>query len=374
MIPLTIVTGFLGSGKTTLVAHLLDATEGRRIGVVVNDMATESIDVAYLHGGEHVLPPDSELISAITGGKVGSNRRAVLYDHLKRLSRLEPAPDAVVVETSGSSPVHELVAELTREEPERTVLLDSVVAVVDSSQIGTYRRDSRLRALLVHQLEAADLIVLNKVDRASMFSRVRARHWVRRVNPYARIVTAEFGRLPASEIIATGRRRENRGVPQGTNPQSTFVDENRLLARHLEDRIPFHPERFERWLNGEWPGIERIKGFVWLADDMTNVYVVDGAGSQREIGIEGTWYASLASEEMPDDKALQQELEGNEYGDRRQSITVIGTPEAVEREVSELRRCTLTAPELDRGPIGWSQYNNPFTAQFQEDAETEESE
>lgn len=369
MIPVTIVTGFLGSGKTSLVAHLLDSTIGRAIGVIVNDLAVESTDLAYLHGGEHIRNRGSRQIRAITGGRIGTNRRESLRTEL--LSLLDEAPEAVVIETSGSSPVDEIVRTVTDMGRTRAVVLDSVITIVDASQIDIYRRDSRLRALFIHQIEIADLVVLNKLDRTRRIDRFRARRFLKRVNRLAEMGACEFGRLPPEEIIATGRRQRlvpdpapGTEVPADAAIQAT--DDNQLLARQLQDRVPFHPDRFERWLDSEWPGIVRVKGFFWLATEMEHVFVVDAAGTQREIGLEGTWYAAIDPKERPDDRELRREIEDNPYGDRRQALTIIGAPDAVERNLAELRRCLLTNPELESGVHAWARYRDPITPQFKE--------
>lgn len=363
MIPVTIVTGFLGSGKTSLVAHLLDSTIGRPIGVIVNDLSVESTDLAYLHGGEHIRNRGSRLFRAVTGGRIGTNRRESLRTEL--ISLLEEKPEAVVVETSGSSPVDELVRAIGAMEQSHGIVLDSVITLVDVSHLDTYRRDPRHRALYAHQIERADLVVLNKLDRTGAVDRFRARRILRRINRRAELGTSEFGRLPPEEVVATGRRQR---LAAGTevSPRGQFAtnDDNQLLARQLQDRIPFHPERFERWLNTEWTGIVRVKGFFWLATDMERVFVVDAAGSQREIGLEGTWYAVVPSEERPDDRELRREIDGNPYGDRRQALTIIGAPDAVERQLVELRRCLLTNPELESGVHAWERYPDPISPQF----------
>ena len=136
------------------------------------------------------------------------------------------------------------------------------------------------------------------------------------------------------------------------------------MARFLTEERPFHPDRLDTWLNGEWPGIVRIKGFVWLASDMDHVYVIDVAGPQREVGKEGTWYAAIPEDERPEDAEITEQVNRGLYGDRRQALTIIGVPDAVERELRNLRACLLSGPELDRGPRGWRNMTDPIQARF----------
>jgi G3E family GTPase len=372
MIPITVVTGFLGSGKTSLIAHLLDTAGDRRIAVIVNDLAAESIDTAFLHGGEHISMKESDLIRTIAGGRIGAGKRKDLEQTIQELAEHSRPPEAIVIETSGSSPVLELSNRLYRHNKlKEKVYLDTVIAMVDTTTFGTYWKDTQLQPLLADQLAAADLIVLNKFDRAGFFQRLSGRRLVGKVNPGARLGTADFGRLPVEEIIATGRRpgqTETASAPTPSSQERSIAPSNPafhpLVARFLNEDRPFHPERLDRWLNTEWPGIIRIKGFVWLASDMEHVYVVDMAGPQREMGMEGTWYAAVPPEEVPDDPIIKEALAEGAFGDRRQAITVIGVPDAVERELRNLRQCLLSRTELDRGPRGWGQLDDPIARRF----------
>jgi G3E family GTPase len=380
MIPITIVTGFLGSGKTSLIAHLLDATAGRRIGVLINDLAQESVDTAFLNGGEHIELRNTALLRAIPGGRIGAGRRDALITEIISLLDLDDPVEAIIVETSGSSPVLELQDALIRDAAlAGRAVLDSVITMVDTSTYIDFHRDPQLEPLLTDQLAAADLIVLNKFDRAGYWRRRSTRKGVAKINDHAAIGTSEFGRLPVDEVIGTGRRagflertgtvsRERGLLGSATNPNF-----HPLVARILKDTRPFHPERFDRWLNGEWPGVIRIKGFAWLATDMDHVYVIDVAGPQREIGMEGTWYAALPEEERPQDEQIVDAIRSGPYGDRRQTITVIGVPDAVERELRNLRACMLSGPELDRGPRGWRNLADPIRTRFNETEAAAES-
>ena len=392
MIPITIITGFLGSGKTSLVAHLLDSAVERRIGVIVNDLATESIDTAFLHGGEYISMKESKLIRTIAGGRVGAGKQDELVDTIAAFVTTEPPIEAIVIETSGSSPVLDLGTHLSREPRLKdTVRLDSIIAMVDTGTFGTYWKDPQLQPLLADQIAAADLVVLNKSDRARFWDRRRGKKIVRKINPAAHIGTAEFGRLPFDEIIATRRRGSGKTVPAGdagpaanTGASVPSVSPSNpnfrpLVARFLREDRPFHPQRLDTWLNSEWHGIIRVKGFAWLATDMVHVYVIDIAGPQREVGLEGTWNAALPADEVPDDQETRTALEHGPFGDRRQGLTVIGLPNAVERELRNLRSCLLSDTEFDQGPRGWSSLNDPINARFaaaaaQEDEEARQDE
>ncbi len=367
MIPITVVTGFLGSGKTSLIAHLLDSGDDRRIAVVINELASESIDTAFLRGGEHIVRGDDDVIRSITGGRIGAGKRKDLEETVIDLASGSTPPDVIVIETSGSSPALDLNHQLKRNKVlAGTAYIDTVITVVDTGTLTVYWKDPQLQPVLADQIAAADLIVLNKYDRAGFFERLAARRLIRRINPVAHVGTAEFGRLPVEEIIFTGRREELAASTAGTTARTTPSNPNfyPLVARFMAESRPFHPERLDRWLNTDWPGIIRVKGFAWLATDMDHVYVIDAAPRQREVGMEGTWYAAMPAEEVPEDDEIRESLASQPYGDRRQSIAVIGAPDAVERELRNIRSCLLSRTELDRGPRGWRNFHDPIGVQF----------
>jgi G3E family GTPase len=374
MIPITVVTGFLGSGKTSLVAHLLDSTQDRRIAVVVNELAASSIDSAYLHGGEHIVMHDEPLLRAVSGGRAGAGKQSETIDQLLELTELDPPPEAIVVETSGSSPVAELTAQIERNSAlSDRAELDSVITMIDVTSVGSYWKDPQLRMLLHDQIHSADLIVLNKMDRAGFWMRRSTLSLVKRNSNRSELISAEYGRIPVEEVIATGRRSVRSAAINGSE-QSPVVSNPRfrpVVARQVTETRPFHPERLHHWLDTDWPGIIRVKGFAWLATDMNQVFVIDVSAEQREVGIEGTWYGALPPGDRPEAPEVSAAMASGPWDDRRQSLTVIGTPEAVEREMRNLRACLLTDTELDRGPQGWVRLPDPISAQFV-DADTPE--
>ncbi len=364
MIPITLVTGFLGSGKTSLLAHLLDNTEGRRIAVIINDMAPRCIDGVYLRGGEFLLTEDDETIRTISGGRVGAGKREALVEQVQELARSEPAPEAILVETSGGSPALS-VADALENDPalKDLVTVDSIITMVDTAAFPGIWSDSLLKPVLVDQISAADLVVLNKFDRAGFLARVRSRLVIKSVRPGVPVIAAEFGRLDPVDILHTDRRAS---APPHLKKNRSNPNHYPLVARQLEETRPFHPERLHEWLSRDWPGIVRVKGFLWLATDMEHVYVVDSADDQRELGMEGTWYGALPEDQLPDDPRIRELLAEHPYQDRRQSITIIGEPEAVERELRGLRAALLSVTELDRGPGAWASITDPITQAFRD--------
>ncbi len=395
MIPVTVITGFLGSGKTSLIASALDGAPEKRIGVIVNDLGESSIDLAYLHGGEHVSDEPSELIRAVAGGVPSGMLLRAILDEVHYFHELpeRTRPEAILVETSGAGDPEELVRALGDHA--------RVVVVVDTSAVEAYRDDESLRPIIEAQLAAADVVVANKWDRSGWWKRRRAVAAIRAAAPAAMILRTEFGRVPLEELVGaqsgpsrvepppaqsgpsrvepppaqSGPSRVEpppaQSGPSRVEPPPAQSGPSRvepppaLVATHLVADRPFHPARLEAWLRAPWPGIIRVKGFVWIASDMDGVYVVDAAGPQREIGLEGTWYAAIPEAELPDDPAIVTAASRLPYGDRRQSLTIIGTPTAVAAARVRLESDLLSPDESAAGPGTWKTFPDPLTGRFQ---------
>lgn len=357
VIPVVMVTGFLGSGKTTLIARQLDQHEEDRLAVLVHDLGEENIDVAYLQGGEHVSLASDKRIRSVSSGPLTTSHLEQLTEELDALSQQEPPPASIVIESSGAADVTSLVRQL--QTAGSLWQLISVVTVLDTSLLGHYSKDPMIAPLLERQASVASLLVLNKWDRATRAERAEANRYVRAVCRVsgAAVSRTKFGRIRPAELL---RRRS---VPEllagGDENVSTAI-----ASIHLKERRPFHPQRLERWLGKDWPGIVRVKGFIWLATDMQGVYVLDAAGPQREVGLEGTWYAAVADRELKDDPEVQRLLAGHQWGDRRQALTVIGTSSGVTAAKDDLHAALLSDEEMAEGPELWNDYPDPLTPQF----------
>lgn len=357
VVPVVMVTGFLGSGKTTLIARQLDQHDEDSLAVLVHDLGEENIDVAYLQGGEHVSLASDKRIRSVSSGPLTTSHLEQLGEELDQLSQQEPPPAAIIIESSGAADVTSLVRQL------RTAgslwQLISVVTVLDTSLLGHYSNDPMIAPLLERQASVASLLILNKWDRATRSERAAANRYVRSVCRVtgASVVRTKFGRVRPAELFRP--RSVPAGVTRGDRELGTAIE-----SIHLKERRPFHPQRLERWLGKDWPGIVRVKGFLWLATDMEGVYVLDAAGPQREVGLEGTWYAAVGDRELKDDTEVQRLLADHPWGDRRQALTVIGSTSGVTAAQGDLHAALLTDQEMAEGPESWIDYPDPLTPQF----------
>src|SRR4051794_17615005 len=154
-VPILLVTGFLGAGKTTVVNRLLGNAGGRRIAAVVNDFGAINIDAALVAGA-------ADGVVSLANGCICCSLEGDLLRTLAGLLRRKPPPEAIVIETSGVADPADIIRNLIDPVIWREAPLEVVLCVVDAAAGAEALEDPLLRA----QLRAADVVALSKVDLA----------------------------------------------------------------------------------------------------------------------------------------------------------------------------------------------------------------
>jgi G3E family GTPase len=258
-VPVLVVSGFLGSGKTTLVRRLLaDAqAKGIRTAVVSNEFGELGIDEALLGGG-------TEEFVELAGGCVCCRLSDELVDTLQRL-RDRVDPDRIVIETSGVALPFDTQLNLYRPPVNAWIGDEACVVVVNAAQVA---EGEDLGDTFTTQVESADLLLLHKVDLVGDVDAVEAA--VRALNPDAPILRARYGDVDPELLFPTGPRERATSAPPHTH--EGFVSG--------EVRVPegLSVAEVESLLRGEHA--LRIKGFVSTAE---GVRVVQGVGRRLEL-------------------------------------------------------------------------------------------
>jgi G3E family GTPase len=194
-IPVTVLTGYLGAGKTTLVNRILAGRHGRRFAVIVNELGEIGID------GELIVGSDEELVE-LSNGCVCCTVRGDLVRTVRALLAREPAPEAILVETTGvAAPAPVAQTFLVDHVLVKRTRLDSITTLVDSRHIDDRLDDSREA---VEQVAFADQIVLNKTELAEPDKLAATEARLRRLNPLAPIIRAVRADVPIDELLGRG--------------------------------------------------------------------------------------------------------------------------------------------------------------------------
>ena len=410
-LPVTVLSGFLGAGKTTVLNHILANREGRRVAVIVNDMSEINIDAALVRDGDAALSRTEEKLVEFSNGCICCTLRDDLMREVQRLAA-EGRFDYLLIESTGiGEPLPVAATFHVRDEDGFSLAdvarLDTLVTVVDGRRFladfgstdrladqGETSGDGDARALvqlLTEQVEFADVLVVNKCDTLDEADRLLLRRVLRALNRDARILEAEHGQVPLEQMLDTGLFDYQRAqaapgwVKELMGEHTPETEAYGITSFVYAQRRPFHPARFQDLLLRGIPGVLRAKGFFWLASRMDWVGELALAGGATETRPAGHWWASRyrvrsglsrpfalpdldvrppAADELPDpaQRAALARQWVPAYGDRRQELVLIGVdlPERTIRKA--LDRCLLRDEEWRAGLGAWAQLPDPFPA------------
>lgn len=355
-LPVTVLSGFLGAGKTTLMNHVLNNRQGLKVAVIVNDMSEVNIDADLIRDGGANLSRTDEKLVEMTNGCICCTLRDDLLKEVRALAESDRF-DYLLIESTGISEPLPVAAtfDFRTEEGESlsdVAILDTMVTVVDAVNLlrdyastdflkdrGESLGDDDKRTLvdlLVEQIEFADVVVLNKVDDASPAQRDAARQIIRSLNSEADIVETSFSRAPFERILNTGRFDFERAQQHplwfkelyGFADHVPETEEYGVKNFVYRARRPFDPVRFHKFLRESWGGVIRAKGHFWIATRPEWLGEISQAGAIVKTEALGFWWANVPADRWPDDPFWRQSLKKNWsdiYGDRRQEIVFIGT-------------------------------------------------
>ncbi len=291
-VPVTIISGFLGAGKTSLLNHILSADHGLRVAVLVNDFGEINIDAALVSGvsGESTIN--------LSNGCICCSIRNDLLEATVQLIECPNPPEYIVVETSGvSDPVAVSLTFLATELQSRT-RVDSVLTVVDAEQI--YLVNEEHRRLAIDQITMADVLVLNKLDLVNDEKREELANFVRDLVPGARILQATYGKIPLDLALGVGTYDPQRFSGKSGLDVHIHADGEAQEHDHADHTLVFNTWCYTtdkplsrgavRDAVKNLPAtIYRAKGFVYLSDVPGRKGIVHVAGKRARLIMGEPW-------------------------------------------------------------------------------------
>ncbi|KJC47086.1 GTPase [Bradyrhizobium sp. LTSP885] len=267
-VPILLVAGFLGAGKTTVVNHLLAHAEGRRIAAVVNDFGAVNIDAELIAGA-------SDGVVSLSNGCICCTLEGDLLRTLATLLRRDPRPEFIVIETSGVADPSDIVRNLMDPVIWKEAPLETVLCVVDATQPASVLNDALVRS----QLRAADVVALNKVDLVDAGSRTQMRDAIRALRPAAVIVDAMHGEVPTALLFPTDI--DHVPEPREPGPRRPTVDRFETLSWTSER--PVSLPRLQQAIGRLAPKLARAKGLFETTEQPGRLMVFQLAGGRATL-------------------------------------------------------------------------------------------
>ena len=384
--PVLLLTGYLGSGKTTLVNKILANKKGIKFAVIVNDIGEVNIDADLIEAGGVVDQKDDSLV-ALQNGCICCTLKMDLVQQLNEIVSQQKF-DYIVIEASGicePAPIAQTICAYPQMYPDLAkkgkAVLDSIVTVVDARRMcdefsagsDLLKKDLQeddLENLLIQQIEFCNIILLNKVDDVSKDELGLVKKIIRSLQPKAEIIECNYGDVDLDKIINTGdfdfdkvatsaawiaeieghdeeeeehkhhhdhdeheddhdEHEEHHDHHHGLeNEESGEALEYNIQTFVYNARKPFDINFFDDFVARQWPKqIIRCKGLCYFANEKDICYVFEQAGKQVSLRNAGQWYATMPQfqlrEFLEKNPKLKKDWE-EPYGDRMQKLVFIG--------------------------------------------------
>lgn len=382
-LPVLLLTGYLGSGKTTLVNRILSNKKGIKFAVIVNDLGEVNIDASLIEKGGVVGKKDDSLV-ALQNGCICCTLKMDLVEQIEEISS-SGRFDYIVIEASGicePAPIAQTICSLPAISDKfgpngQSVRLDCITTVVDALRmqsefscgealpLGNFEEDD-LEKLIIEQIEFCNIILLNKSAEVHPDELGKIKQIIHALQPKARIIECNFCDIDLSAILDTK-------MFDFDNVATSAAWINEIEGEHEEEdhdgehhhhhhddeegeaeeygistfvyyrRRPFDINRFDNYVAKKWSkSVIRAKGLCYFSDEADKCYLFEQAGVQKSIKDAGLWYATMPKEELAEmmlkDPTLSRDWD-EEYGDRMIKIVFIGQHMDKDAICEDLDRC-----------------------------------
>lgn len=344
-VPVTIVCGLHGSGKTTVMQQLLAEYRGGPLAFVVVQPTGFNFDASLIRGLSAALERKHDAVYEVQEDDPAvdwGDRLVEIVEECAAANRF----DHLYVELGGGCSVMDAVDSLD--------YIHNVVCVIDSLELLQEVLGKTPDGTISASADEASSIVLQKPDLLNATELQKCWEYMQTLRPDAALIESHFGEIPPDFLSA------ELVLPE---PQQARELVTTTVARVFAARRPFHPQRFHDLCFGEWPDIWRVKGFFWLATRMELVGGFSLTNTSCSSGPGGHWWAAVPRDQWPKEKDLLDRIEQSwrePYGDRRQELVLLGEPAALDAIAQRLNECLLTDGEVEQGPSVWAHWPDPF--------------
>lgn len=361
--PVTIITGYLGSGKTTVMNELLRNKGSEKIAVIVNDMGSINIDASLIKS-TNVAQHDVSMVE-LSNGCICCTLQDAFMNQINNIADNKDV-EKILVEASGISDPSAIAAgfiEYQRMGLSKNVYLDSIVCVADADRIYTEflddlkgsdslyaDQDPDIINLVIDQIEFCNTILLNKCDLLSADKIEQVYKTIRTLQKDADIIQCIQGKVNPDRIF-NNKKFDFEKIMQSSRiqeqlsrgKQEEIQDEHGITSFLYEEKKPFDYDKFMAFLENDYPEeIIRAKGYVWFYDDDIHVQLFEQAGRNASVTIVSNWLAAFGEKER--EREIRENPEiledwDEKYGDRLNQIVFIGKNLDRDQIISRLQIC-----------------------------------
>lgn len=316
LIPLAILTGYIGVGKTTLINRILQANHGLKIAILVRDMGSIHVD------SQMIVGRDSEMVT-LANGCIFRSLRGDLVQTINDLLNLDSPPEYIILEQRGITDPAQTVLKINRSYLRNHVRIDSIIAVVDVEQFKT--RGVKPENLLNKQIRLADVVILNKADLVDEATMAKAQEWVGGVINRASVFEATECNVPLDKVLSIGTY----------NPQTAFDTSGHGVHAYDIEELDEHQHHDQSIVYATW---------AWECEEALVFAEVRRVLDDLPMGVfraKGVLYL----QEMPDKKVVLQLVNNRvrlsvdeAWGDKspKTSLVIMGEVGAFKRKILDL--------------------------------------
>lgn len=390
--PITLLCGYLGAGKTTLMNKVLTNQKGYKVAVIVNDIGEINVDESLIAKGANIT--DTSSIVGLQNGCICCTLKSDLVQQIENLIA-QKRFDYILIEASGvcePMPIAQAIEQI------RNGRLDNVVSVVDAKRLvdefssgdTLLKKDmdeEDIESLLVQQIEFCSTLIINKKDLVTADEMKKVHAVVKALQPHVKVIEASHGDVAVEDILNTERfdfetvfesaawvshleradeddddddehNHEHEHDEHGHHHEHDHDEHEHHHHEHIHEgddedeygignfvyyrRRPFNRDKLEEFA-GRWPrNIIRCKGVLWFSDEENMAYVFETSGRQISAGASGQWLASCSKKEQEEVLASEPKIRAEwdeKVGDRMIKLCIIGQKldkDAVCRELDAL--------------------------------------
>ena len=389
-LPVTVLSGFLGAGKTTVLSHILNNRLGKKVAVIVNDMSDINIDAATIKNDVSLNHSNEKLVE-MSNGCICCTLREDLLVEVGKLAK-DGRFDYLVIESTGISEPLPVAETFTFADENGVSLgdvatLDTMVTVVDAVNFLTdYEQANDLQDtgeslgeddersvadLLIDQVEFADVILISKTDLVTNEQLNKLIAILNTLNTQAKMIPISNGNININEVLNTGlfnfaRAQQAPGwLKEMRGEHIPETEEYGISSFNYTARRPFNPEKFYHFLHNteQFGKLIRSKGYFWLATRPLFCAQWSQAGGIAHYGFAGMFYKAIPKKDWPTEPELLADINSKwvePFGDMRQELVFIGQSLNKQAMIEALDDCLLPEEAVLKGKDFWKTYNDPF--------------